>query len=513
MEKLKRIGKFLIEHRPVFIVALGCFFLLSPPFYPEFKLLYALSAWLWPFLFLYYAHCSKKSYSQAIVFIFLTLGLSIRFSGVLGSELEGAGGLVIVFAACVFWVPFIWDSAFCNQISSFIYTLVFPALYCSMNLILSVCDVLPICNLTYAQYDNKPLLQLTSVVGEFGVTFLIAWTASVAVFVIDHWKKPKGKRVGLIALSVLLLLHIGGAIRYMGWDDEGPVVKVAQAIGPKMDQDKGELQELPFDQNVAALETNIIGAFEKGADILVFSEKAFTIEDVEEKHFIENAQILARKFSLPILLTLDVADLDNNYDGRWINKAVLIDQDGGISAEYLKHSAIPVAESNSIVVGTSGIPMVNLAMGDNRYNVSFVICYDGNFSDFILGMDPETQIYFNPSWDWESINDFHYRTIGVRSVEMGTNLVMTTNDGISLVSNPVGKEIFRDRIDKMGLNQVVITEVPVKSVETIYSKFGFFVNMIYPLASIFFIAFGERRGWRRKMRLKKLEQMRAAVEQ
>jgi apolipoprotein N-acyltransferase len=96
---------------------------------------------------------------------------------------------------------------------------------------------------------------------------------------------------------------------------------------------------------------------------------------------------------------------------------------------------------------------------------------------------------------------------------MGTNLVMTTNDGISLVSNPVGKEIFRDRIDKMGLNQVVITEVPVKSVETIYSKFGFFVNMIYPLASIFFIAFGERRGWRRKMRLKKLEQMRAAIEQ
>jgi apolipoprotein N-acyltransferase len=216
MEKLKRIGKFLIEHRPVFIVILGCFFLLSPPFYPECKLLYALSAWLWPFLFLYYAHCSKKSYSQAIVFIFLTLGLSIRFSGVLGADLEGAGGLVIVFAACVFWVPFIWDSAFCNQISSFVYTLVFPALYCSMNLILSVCNVLPICNLTYAQYDNKPLLQLASVVGEFGITFLIAWTASVAVFVIDHWKKPKGKRVGLIALSVLLLLHVGGAIGYVG---------------------------------------------------------------------------------------------------------------------------------------------------------------------------------------------------------------------------------------------------------------------------------------------------------
>jgi apolipoprotein N-acyltransferase len=512
MEKLKRIGKFLVDHKPIFMVILGCFFLLSPPYYSNFKFLYALSAWLWPFFFLYYAHCSKKSYSQAIVFIFLTLGLSIRFSGVLGSNLDGAGGLLIVFAACVFWVPFAWDSAFCNQISSFVYTLVFPALYCTMNLILSACDVLPICNLAYAQYDNKPLLQLVSVVGEFGLTFLITWAASVAVFVIDHWKKPKGKRVGLIALLVLLLLHVGGAIRYMCWEENGTVVNIAQSIGPKLDQDKDDLQDFPFEKNVAALETNVIGAFEKKAGILVFSEEAFTIEDVEESRLLDHAKMLARKYSLPILLTLEVADLDNNHEGRWINKAVLIDQDGGIAAEYLKHNAIPVAESNTLVLGEAPIPMVRLAVGDSSYNVSFVICYDGNFSDFIVGMDPETQIYFNPSWDWESINDFHYRTIGVRSVEMGVNLVMTTNDGISLVSNPVGREVFRDRIDKAGLNHVTLTEVPTKSVQTFYSKYGFFINLMYPVLSMFFIAFGERRGWRRKMRIKLLERMRAAAE-
>ena len=51
MEKLKRIGKFLVDHKPIFMVILGCFFLLSPPYYSDFKFLYALSAWLWPFFF------------------------------------------------------------------------------------------------------------------------------------------------------------------------------------------------------------------------------------------------------------------------------------------------------------------------------------------------------------------------------------------------------------------------------------------------------------------------------
>ena len=511
MEKMKRVGQFLRDYKPVFMVILGCLFLLSPPLYPDFKVLYSLSAWLWPFFFLYYAHCSQKSYSQVILFIFLTLALSIRFSGVLGSNLEGAGGLLIVFTACVFWVPFAWDSAYCNRISSFAYTLVFPAIYGTMNLILSACNVIPICNLAYAQYDNKLLLQLASVIGEYGITFLVTWTASIAVYVIDHWSKPKGKRVGLVALSVLLVLHIGGAIRYTGWVDDAPTLKIAQTIGPKLDLDKNELMELPYEQNVTALEKNVIDAFEKGADFLVFSEEAFTIDDLDEEHFVDNAKELARKFSLPMLLTLEVADLDNNHSGRWINKAVLINRYGEIAAEYLKHNAIPVAESNTLVLGEGKIPMVNLDIGESRYGVSFAICYDGNFSDFIRDMNPETQLYFNPCWDWKSINDFHYRTIGVRSVELGVNLVMTTNDGISLVSNPVGKELMRARIDKTGLNLVTLSEVPTKGVETIYSKIGGALNMMYPLISMAFIIFGERRGWRRKMRMKRLNQMRAAV--
>ena len=310
------------------MIILGCFFLLAPPFFSNIKFLYILSVWIWPFCFLYYAHFSQKSYAQAVLLAFLVVGLSIRFHGVLGPDFEGAGGLFMVFTSCVFWIPFVWDSVYCHKESPFLYTLIFPAIFCTMNYILSACSVIPICSLAYAQYDNKPFLQLASVIGEFGLTFLITWAASIAVYVIEHWKKPEGKRAGLIALSVLILLHVGGAVCYSTWHEDQSTVKVAQAIGPKLDQDKSEWGILTYERNVESFEKIAIAAFEKGADILVFSEEAFTIEDLNEQRFMEHVREMARKFSLPVLLTLEVVDMDNNQEGKLINKAVLIDKYG-----------------------------------------------------------------------------------------------------------------------------------------------------------------------------------------
>jgi len=241
----------------------------------------------------------------------------------------------------------------------------------------------------------------------------------------------------------------------------------------------------------------------------VFSEEAFTIEDLDEQRFMEHVREMARKFSLPILLTLEVVDMDNNHEGKLINKAVLIDKYGEVLAEYLKHNILPVVEVGSTVIGEGPIPAKVLALGNSSYAVSFTICYDGNFSEFVRGMDPTTQLYFNPCWDWKSINDFHYRTVGVRSVEMGVNLVMTTNDGISLVSNSVGKELSLAQIDQLGLDQIYITEVPTKQTETVYSQIGGLLNLIYPVISLVFIVFGQRRGWRRKIKFNKLKRQRA----
>lgn len=498
MNFLTKLMQLLKKNFPTVMIVLGCLFLCVPSKIPEVKWLYALGVWIWPFCYLYYGRFCNHRFFQPVLLAFLCIGLNIRFYGVLGQGLEAESAILLIFASCAFWVPFAWDSRYCKNGNSFVYTLVFPVVYGTLNLILSACNIIPICNLAYAQYDNKPLLQVVSVIGEYGLTFLITWVASIGVYVCEKWKRGNGKQVAIIVLAVLAALHIGGAIRMSMADECNSTVRVAQAIGPKLQQLKGaEWEVLPFERNMSSFNSIALSAAERKAQMLVFSEEAFTIMDVNESLFVENAKQKAKEYNMHILLTLEVDDTDESDEGRLFNKMILIDKTGKVIEEYVKHNAVPVVESMYIVVGKGKIPTVPLDFDGNTYKVSFVICYDGNFSEYIRKMDPTTQLYFNPSWDWDAINDFHYRSIGIRSVENGVNLMMTTYDGWSIVTEPYGHELERNSIEKLGYEKVSVFEMPTCGFTTIYSKIGGSLNLVYPIASLFFIALGQRR--RRKL--------------
>lgn len=493
MKFLKKLMDYHLVNLPFMFLNIGCLFLFIPSFFPEIKLLYILGVWIWPFCYLFYGRFSKRRFNQSILFIYLALGLNIRFFGVLGEGLEFENALLMLFVSCAFWVPFAWDARYYRFGSNFVYTLVFPVVYGTLNLILSACNVIPICNLAYAQYDNKSLLQVVSLIGEYGLTFLITWVASIGVYVCENRHKKSGKIAAASTVCVLVSMHIWGAVRIMNAEECTQTVRIAQAIGPKLRQIKGEWEILSFERNFDSFNNIVEDAVSKGAEMLVLSEEAFTIYDVKESLFVANAVEKAKQYHMPILLPLEVDDSDDDQNGRLFNKVILIDGDGVVRSEYLKHNAVPVVETSELVVGEGKIPTDSITIGGKKYVLSYVICYDGNFTDYIRRMDPSTQLYFNPSWDWESINDFHYRSIGIRSVENGVNLVMTTYDGWSVVSDPYGNEIARTYIEDHGYEKVFMTDVPTLSLSTLYMKIGGTLNLVYPVFSLFFIAFGHRK--------------------
>lgn len=487
------IGERGKSNLPLLLLIVGCVFIFLPSMFPDCKVLYVLGVWIWPFCFLFYCRFSEHRFSQAILYVFLAVGLCIRFYGVLGVGLEKECFVAVALMACLFWVPFAWDVRYCVREAPFVNTLVFPTVFGTLNLIFSACDIVPLCNLAYAQYDNRALFQVMSVVGEFGLTFLITFTASVAVYVIMHWQSANVKRIGLATLLALFALHAWGVVQLTQGENSN-TVKIAQAVGPRLDQEKdGRWGMLPYERNVQSLSRIVESAYREKAEMLVFSETAFSIVDTNEGDFVSKATEYARKLSMPILLTLEVKDTDNSREGLYQNKAILIDKQGKMVHEYNKHKAVPLVESFDLDVGKEKIPAIPLEIGKKEYVVSFVICYDGNFSEFVRSMDPSVQLLFIPSWDWEGVNDFHYRTLAVRAVEHGVNLVVTSYEGVSFISDEYGREISRRTAKEMGYEQVFITNVPTSSHSTTYVRVGGFLNYIYLILSLMFIGLGARR--------------------
>lgn len=460
------------------LLIVGCLFVFLPSFFPDFKILYVLGVWVWPFCLLYYCRQSGERFKKSIFCLFLTAAISIRF----GSDLIFFG--LAAVASVVFYIPFLVDRHFCTKDSPFYYTLIFPSVYSVVNITFTIFDVLAGGNLAYAQYDNRPLLQLTSVIGEYGLTFFICFVASAFAYVVIHWNQAKAKRIGVAILLSLVAAHVWGLCILTG-ETESSTIRLAQTIGPKLEQlPNGEWMDLPYEKNLESFNKIVNSAHRQNAEMLIMNEEAFSIADTNAADFMANAAMYAKKFGMPILLPLEVDFTDSLNQGRYKNVAFLFDGEGNVVAEYNKHKPLPIVETFDLEAGTEKVPTIPLKIGGENYLISYVICYDGNFTEIVRSMGDSVQIYFNPSWDWEGLNDFHYRMLAVRAVENGVNLVMITYDGISVVTNDYGKEIFRKGIEEIGYEKVFITDVPTGFHVTVYGRFGNIINWTYLVLTV-----------------------------
>ena len=119
-----------------------------------------------------------------------------------------------VFGLLVF-LPYVADRLISSRIKGFLATLVFPVAWVTVEYLLHL--FLPLgtfFNLSYTQSTDLPLLQVMSVTGIWGVSFLVTWFSSVAVFVWESgfelkriWKGPA------VYAVILCAVLIGGGLR------------------------------------------------------------------------------------------------------------------------------------------------------------------------------------------------------------------------------------------------------------------------------------------------------------
>lgn len=303
-------------------------------------------------------------------------------------------------------------------------------------------------SIAYSQGDVPVLLQLASVTGIWGITFVVSLVAAAIAMT---WRHRRDRSTAVLCISVgavpILAVVLFGGVR-LATAPQGAEVRVGLAVSDveAVDQlasgDPGDaLQSLrAYGNRVAMLAA-------EGVMIAVLPEKFVRVTSENA----EQAAAILREAAQTNRVMIVAGWLVETSAGRR-NVAVVFDPDGKVVLEYDKQHLIPGIELNYLrgdTIGVlEGIPPRGVA-----------ICKDLDFP--ALGRaygEAGVGLLLVPAWDFVHDRWVHSRMATLRGVESGYAMARTATAGLLTVSDSYGRvlaERASDESDEVLLSAIV----------------------------------------------------------
>ena len=316
------------------------------------------TAWIWPAAFLFYSRAGVSSSGRR--------------------DHPWKRSALAEYAQCrvcrwsVSWIlPYIADRLLYKRLPAFLSTLLLPGVFATLEFLRHFTLVGSYGVTAYTQTGFLPLIQSVSVIGSFGLSFLILWFGPVLLYAFGKKTRWQGVLTGYLA--VLAVFIIFGCVRLHAAPAEaGNTIRAANIVGPYYRQFSDETYDtIPYEESVAYLTAEAERAAAEGAEVACWNEEAFFDTDFnEESKDNEEVNGIISSFGEDP----DSGDTDDGDGGLSTNKLVILQPDGS-SIEYIKTHLVPVIETSEYVKGSGAIPTVRTRRGV----FSAIICFDDSY--------------------------------------------------------------------------------------------------------------------------------------
>jgi len=371
-------------------------------------------------------------------------------------------------------LPFLADRLLVPRLPRLTATLVYPLAVTALEfLTLSLNPMGSIGGQAYTQYNSLVLMQLVSLTGMWGITFLITWFASIANYVWERNLSWQDIKHGVILFAGVLLIVLGyGNIRLAFPKTEEGTMRIHGFIEMDGHQVKSDLmqaqqeswsayRELSAQMQEKYLERTIREA-QQGAQLVFWPENAIWLAAEDEPTLISRSQQIAQDESVYLALGYAIEYQD---DTPYENKLVIIDPTGEIVMEHLKFGgqAIEGFKPGDKILRTVETPYGTL---------SGIICWDSFFPKPVLQAGRNgTDILLTNSLEFRAIVPMHAQITTFRSIENGVSLVRVADNGISFATDPYGRTVAS--VDFFHTSErVMVAQVPAYHVTTLYALVG-----------------------------------------
>lgn len=142
--------------------------------------------WIYPVLLLMITRKKDMLKSMLIVFFIMLIGFVIQWTKVLGIEFK-LFILLAILITLVRIIPYILYKYLRERKSDFIVTIFFPMTLVTIEYIIYlIYPIIAGLSDAYTQYQNLVVVNIISLVGVYGITFIMGWSASVMDWVIGN---------------------------------------------------------------------------------------------------------------------------------------------------------------------------------------------------------------------------------------------------------------------------------------------------------------------------------------
>ncbi|GHO99824.1 apolipoprotein N-acyltransferase [Reticulibacter mediterranei] len=438
----------------------------------------SLAAWLSPLLLLRFTRTIRPLIGCFLAWLVQvsTMLIFLAESGLLHP------GWIVVFPlfGTVLTLPYLLDRLLAprlSQVSLVLASLLFPCCQAACEYLISFTPYGGLISLAYTQYGNLPLLQLISVTGIYGVSFIVAWFASVGNGIWErHFAWPRIRPLTLLYSGALVLVLLFGCLRLTFFAPSSQTVRIAgiSAAASTSQNTPSPREMMQMVQSnpahlralLAALDNEMLNRTQAearaGAKIVVWPEVGAQVLASDKASLLTQAAALARTEHIYLDMGLGVFQPPATiYD-----QAILIDPQGRILSTYNK--VHPVPGLDPFGPSENQPPVVETPYG----RLSTAICFDADFPPLMQEAGSQgVDIMLLPSNDWQASDPWHSQNATFRAIENGYSLVRQASNGLAITIDDEGYVLAATDYFTTD-QQTMIAYVPVKGTWTLYSRVG-----------------------------------------
>jgi apolipoprotein N-acyltransferase len=446
--------------------------------FSEGSWLLPVAAWVGPAFVLRYARDHSGWRGFLLVVAATTLATFIGFGGIWANRGPIMIASLTVGFGLLWSLPYLADRLLAHRLGGFVSTLMFPLAMTTVDFVnIRVNPLGSWGAVGFTQYGNLELMQLASVTGMIGITFLMGWFASVANWTWEH------RAIGGVGLGpAVFAAVIAGVFAFGFWrlnlvpasDATIRVAGITAGHGPDLGKAVEEapdhaagLQAIEAHREAYFRET--VREAEAGAQVVVWPEVAGAGYESSEAGFIARAAEIADEYDIYLAVPLFTFGDDGfRPDGSKLikNKLLVFDPNGTIVIEHVKYGgriSEGYREQGDGILRTVTTPFGVLGG---------LICYDMDYPAIVeqAGLNG-TGVMLDPSSDWQDIDPTHTYMAVFPAIENGMSVVRQTDGGLSIAVDPYGRVLAQtDFFD--STDRTMVAQVPTEHVATLYTAFG-----------------------------------------